>query len=381
VAELQRLQIAAGQSSHPVVVGKGALAELPALLGELGRPGRLRVIADEVVADLHGERLLAALRAGGQSAELLAISGRERDKNLTTVSRVYDWLVEAGTDRSDTVIAFGGGVIGDLAGFAAATYLRGVRLIHLPTTLLAMVDSSIGGKTGVDHPAGKNLVGAFYQPALVVADLELLATLPPREVSNGWAEVIKMGVIRSPELFERLEQEAGAMLALGPAAAWAIAHSIRLKGEVVAADERESDLRMILNYGHTIGHAIEAATGYERYLHGEAVAIGMTGAAELAHRLLGFPAQQRERQVQILRRYGLPIDCPTLSSAALRGPMGRDKKAVGARLRWVLPRSIGEVVVKDDVPEVLVERVLAELTGQRRINSDTGGPEPLLSNV
>lgn len=381
MAEVQCLQIQAGQSSYPVLVGAGALAELPDLLHQCGRPGRLRVIADQLVAGLHGEHLLETLRAGGYPAELLAISGRERDKNLATVSRVYDWLVEVGTDRSDTVLAFGGGVVGDLAGFAAATFLRGVRLVHLPTTLLAMVDSSIGGKTGVDHPAGKNLIGAFYQPALVVADLELLATLPPREVANGWSEVIKMGVIRSEELFTRLEREAVAMLALEPSAAWAIARAIALKGEVVAADERESDLRMVLNYGHTIGHAIEAATGYERYLHGEAVAIGMTGAAELAHRLLGFPAQQRERQLQLLRRYGLPTACPDLGSGELRGPMGRDKKAVGARLRWVLPPRIGQALVSDEVPEALVERVLDDLGGRPRTNSDTVGPEARRTSV
>ena len=365
MADLQRLEIDAGSSLYPVLVGPGAAAALPDLLREADLRSRVRVVADEIVAGLHGERLMALLRKAGLGADLLAISGRERDKNLATVSRVYDWLLDVGTDRSDVIVTFGGGVVGDLGGFVAATFLRGLRLVHLPTTLLAMVDSAIGGKTGVDHRAGKNLIGAFYQPRLVVADLDLLATLPPREISNGWAEVIKMGVIRSPELFERLEREAEAMLALGPEAAWAIARAIALKGEVVASDEREADLRMILNYGHTIGHAIEAATAYERYLHGEAVSIGMVGAGELAGRLLGFPAADRERQRTLLQRYGLPTSCPGLGPAAIRGPMSRDKKAVGARLRWVLPRQIGATVVSDAVPEALVDQVLESLTVER----------------
>lgn len=357
-----RLTIRAASGAYPVLVGRGVTALLPSLLEELHLRGRLRVVADERVIALQGRGAVQKLADGNRELALLEISGQERDKNLATVSRIYDWLVDVGTDRTDLIVALGGGVVGDMVGFAAATYLRGVRLIHIPTTLLAMVDSSIGGKTGVDHPRGKNLIGAFHQPSLVLADLDFLRTLPRRELVAGWAEVIKMGVIRSADLFERLELTAEALLELGPEAAGAIGHAIRLKGEVIAADEREADQRMILNYGHTIGHAIEAATEYERYLHGEAVAIGMEGAAMIAERLGLLAPETRARQTALLERFGLPLRCPGLTPAALWDPLRRDKKAVGSRLRWILPTTIGSVRILDNVPESLVEGVLQELS-------------------
>jgi 3-dehydroquinate synthase len=376
VAEAARLQIRAGSLSYPVLVGRGTLQQLPSLLEEAGLHGRLRIVADERVAGLYGTLLLACLAQIGRSAALLEVSGQERDKNLATVSRVYDWLIEVGSDRSDAILALGGGVVGDLVGFAAATYLRGVRLVQLPTTLLAMVDSSIGGKTGVDHAAGKNLIGAFHQPSLVVADLDFLASLPPRELSAGWAEVIKMGVARSPALFSSLEAAPDRMLALGPEAEPAIARSIELKAEVVAADERdahspnsdpvlspqrEQTSRMVLNYGHTIGHAIEVASGYGAFLHGEAVAIGMVGAAEIASRLGLLDQDSQARQSALLERFGLPTRCPSLSPDELWGPLMRDKKAVGDRLRWVLPSTIGRVEIVDSVPDSLVRHTLTWL--------------------
>ena len=365
MAELTRLEVRAGSASYPVLVGDGALESVGAMLEEVGVKRRLRIVVDHEVARLHRKGALRPLLECGRDAAVLEIPGRERDKHLGSVARVYDWLVEVGTDRSDAVVAVGGGVVGDLVGFAAATFMRGVRLIQVPTTLLAMVDSSIGGKTGVDHPGGKNLIGAFYQPRLVIADLRFLASLPRRELAGGWAEVIKMGVIRAPELFERLEADSEAMLELRGETAWAVARSIELKGEVVAADERESDLRMVLNYGHTIGHAIEAATGYERYLHGEAVAIGMRGAATLAAQLGLFDEAAVERQAAVLARFGLPDACPGIEVEALWRHMRRDKKAVGGGLRWVLPRAIGEVEVRDSVPEELVGSVLEELVQTR----------------
>ncbi len=354
MAEPARLQIRAGAASYPVVVGRGTLGQLPALLDEQGLSGRLRIVADERVARRHAGALLESLAAVGRPAALLPISGLERDKHLAAVSRVYDWLVEVGTDRSDVVLALGGGVVGDLAGFAAATFLRGLRLVHLPSTILAMVDSAIGGKTGVDHPSGKNLIGAFHQPSLVLADLDLLATLPRREQVAGWAEVIKMGMIRSPELFERLERGPDEMLELGPAAAW----SIELKGQLVSADEREASLRMVLNYGHTIGHAIEAATGFGRFLHGEAVAVGMIGAARIARRTGRLDPAAEARQAALLERFELPGSCPGVSVNDLWGPMRRDKKAVASRLRWVLPTGIGSVEITDSVPAMLVAETL-----------------------
>lgn len=370
MAETIRLQLRAGSASYPVVVGNGIVRQLPSLLDDLGLDGRLRVVADRDVARLHGDTLRASLGKRASSTEILEVSGRERDKNLKAVSRVWDWLLEVGTERSDLVAAFGGGVVGDLVGFAAAAYLRGVRLVHIPTTLLAIVDSSIGGKTGIDHRAGKNLIGAFHQPVLVLADLDFLSTLPRRELAAGWAEVIKMGVIRSAELFERLDARTDEMLSLGPEALWPIARSIALKGEIVEADEQETAppecdgraSRMLLNYGHTIGHAIEAASGYQRLLHGEAVAIGMAGAAEIAVQLgLLGPTEQR-RQFDLLQRFGLPTHCSGLSSGDVWTPLWHDKKASAGRLRWVLPTSIGAARIVDNVPEELVDKVLGALT-------------------
>jgi 3-dehydroquinate synthase len=374
-----RLEIRAGLSCYPVLVGRGTLEHLPAALDGLGLLGRLRIVADQRVADLHASGLLSRLRDAGRQAALLEISGRERDKNLTTLERVYDWLIDVGTDRSDVVVAFGGGVVGDLAGFAAATYLRGVRLVHLPTTLLAMVDSSIGGKTGVDHPAAKNLIGAFHQPSLVLADLDLLRTLPRRELAGGWAEVIKMGVVASPELFSRLEAAADETLSLRRDTAWAIASSIELKGQIVALDERETRQggRMVLNYGHTIGHAIEAATGYGRLLHGEAVAIGMAGAARIARRLGYLDTETEARQAALMSRFGLPSRCPGLSAEQLWAPLRRDKKAVGTRLRWVLPTAIGSVQVVESVPDSFVHETLEWLVAPsaeaESLDADTAG--------
>lgn len=373
MAETTRLELRTGSGSYSVVVGSGTIQRLPALLAELGLNGRLRIVADREVARLHGDTLRVSLGRLTGSTELLEVSGQERDKNLQAVARVWDWLLEVGTDQTDLVAAFGGGVVGDLVGFAAAAYLRGVRLVQLPTTLLAMVDSSIGGKTGVDHRAGKNLIGAFHQPGLVLADLDFLRTLPRREVAAGWAEVIKMGIIRSAELFERLEALPEEMLSLGPEAVWPIGRSIALKGEIVEVDEREvasgggegQVSRMLLNYGHTIGHAIEAATGYERLLHGEAVAIGMAGAAEIAVRLGLLDAASQRRQLDLLERFGLPTRCPGLGADDLWAPLRHDKKAAGGRLRWVLPTVIGEAQVVDAVPEEVVHKVLLELTEPR----------------
>jgi 3-dehydroquinate synthase len=367
MSEPVRLEIHAGSSSYPVVVGPGALEHLAGLLDKVGLTGRLRIVADERVAELHGAALQTCIRESGRDTALLEISGQERNKNLATVASVYDWLIEVGTDRSDAILAFGGGVVGDLVGFVAATYLRGVRLIHLPTTLLATVDSSIGGKTGVNHQAGKNLIGAFHQPSLVLADLNLIRTLPRRELAAGWAEVIKIGMVASSELFCRLEAAPDEMLSLGPGAAWAIARSIELKGLIVAIDERETGRaqRLVLNYGHTIGHAIEAASRYGGFLHGEAVAIGMVGAAEIARKMARLPGEAQARQAALLERFGLPDRCPGLTAAQLWAPLRHDKKAVGSRLRWVLPTAIGSAEIVDSVPDQLLQETIEWLVGPR----------------
>ncbi|MDP8925052.1 MAG: 3-dehydroquinate synthase, partial [Chloroflexota bacterium] len=273
------VQIRTGSSQYEAWVGAGLLERLPELLERAGLRGRSRVVADETVWRLHGGAIEAALRDAGRDVALYTLPGGEEHKTLADAERMYDWLIEAGTDRGDHVVAVGGGVIGDMGGFVAATFLRGIPVVQVPTTLLAQVDSSIGGKTGVDHRLGKNLIGAFHQPSLVVADTRFLRTLPEREYRSGWAEIVKMAVIMDADLFARLERRAETLLRFEDevALAHAVRRSIELKGEVVGADERESGLRVILNYGHTIGHAVEAATGYRRLLHGEAVAIGMAG--------------------------------------------------------------------------------------------------------
>jgi 3-dehydroquinate synthase len=280
-------------------------------------------------------------------------------KTMAGAEQAYDWLIQQGTERGDTVVALGGGVIGDLAGFVAATYLRGVPLVQVPTTLLAMVDSSIGGKVAINHRLGKNLIGAFHQPRLVLADVGFLSTLPTRELAAGWAEVVKMGLILDEELFAQLEADPAGLLTLRPQlTVAAIARSVELKARVVAEDERETGQRMLLNYGHTVGHAIEAATHYGRLLHGEAVAIGMRVAAEMSV-ALGMLAQvEAERQSALLDRLGLPHAVAGVQSADLWGPLRRDKKARQSRLRWVLLERLGHATVRDDVPVELVEAAL-----------------------
>ncbi len=334
----------------PLLSGPGALADLPAALSQTRFEGNLFVIADKLALQLHGARLQRVL---GETP-ILAISGEEEDKTLAAASRVWDWLIEQGAQRRDALVAFGGGVVCDLVGFAAASYLRGVGLINVPTTLLAQVDASVGGKTGINHPRGKNLIGAFYQPLCVVADTGLLATLSPRAFANGMAEVAKMAMILDAQLFSRLEDLAAD---LKPAAAEElapfVARSIELKADIVERDEREAGDRMLLNYGHTVGHALEAGAGYGTLLHGEAVAVGMQAAALIAQRMGMLPAEGAQRQAQLLTRLGLPLTWRAdVEEVVVR--LGVDKKRAGSKQRWVLADRVGAGRVRDDVPAELV---------------------------
>ncbi|HEV2236915.1 MAG TPA: 3-dehydroquinate synthase, partial [Ktedonobacterales bacterium] len=274
-------------------------------------------------------------------------------------------------ERGEAVIALGGGVVGDLAGYAAATYLRGLPLVQVPTSLLAQVDASIGGKVGIDHPRGKNLIGAFHQPRLVLADPATLLTLPPRARREGWAEVVKHGVALDADYFATLERDADILAALDPAATTtAIAASVQLKATVVERDEREgaAGARQLLNYGHTIAHALEAVTGYGAWLHGEAVAVGMTVAARIGARLGVTPPAVVRRQDALLARFGLPVRCPGVAAAALLRATLWDKKVRGGAVRWVLPTAIGAAIVRGDVPEEVVRDALLE------IGADAGAP-------
>ncbi|MDX1482493.1 MAG: 3-dehydroquinate synthase [Woeseiaceae bacterium] len=346
------LTVDLGERSYPIVIGSGLLGGGFDLAEYVPGPDCL-VVTNETVGPLYLERLAGCL--GGRSVGTVALPDGEQHKTLATMSKVIDRLVESGAGRDTTVIALGGGVVGDIAGFAAACYMRGVRFVQVPTTLLAQVDSSVGGKTGVNHPAGKNLVGAFHQPALVLADTDTLATLPVREYRAGLAEVIKYGAIADAAFFAWLEANLDALLDKDAAAiAHAVARSCELKAEVVAEDERESGRRAILNFGHTFGHAIERCQGYGDWLHGEAVAAGMLMAA----RLSGLAADEQERLEALVSRAGLPVAQPGIQPAELLAAMGHDKKVLDRALRFVLLEKLGSACVTADYDEALLAHVL-----------------------
>ncbi len=352
-----------GDRTVPLVVGPGALASLAPTLADAGFDGRLWVVADRVALGLHGD-LLARVLPG---VPVLEVPGEEPHKTLRQAELIWDWLLERGAQRRDAVMAFGGGVVCDLAGFAAACYLRGIGLVNAPTTLLAQVDASVGGKTAVNHPRGKNLIGAFHQPIAVIADTTLLGTLSRRAFANGLAEVAKIAMVADAGLFERLERQAGA-LEPGAAALLTpiVARAIELKVAVVGRDERERGERMLLNYGHTVGHALEAATSYSRLLHGEAVAVGMEAAACIAGAMGMLGAEDASRQRRLLETLGLPTRCAGPSVEDVVARIALDKKRAGGRQRWVLAERVGVARVRDDVPEPVVTAAVAGLLEPRR---------------
>lgn len=352
-----RLDVATPSRTYPVTIGDGILDRLPVLLDQAGTPARRFVVSNPLVWRLHGARFAAA----GLPEPILLPDG-ERFKQLQTLARVFDALIRANADRASTVITLGGGVIGDMAGFAAASYLRGLPLVHVPTTLLAQVDSAVGGKVGVNHALGKNLIGAFHQPHAVLIDLSVLTTLPRREFRAGLYEVIKYGMTSSPSLFDRVARERTAIFAKDPAVLMTIvSESCRIKADVVAADEREAGPRRILNFGHTVGHALEAVTKYRRYRHGEAVAYGMLVAAELAVHRGALTERDRTALADLIAALGplppiadIPVD-QTLEA------MKHDKKVVAGRLHFVLPTAIGATAIVDDVTEKELRRALGQV--------------------
>jgi 3-dehydroquinate synthase len=317
------------------------------------------IVTDTAVARLYLAKLRRGLRERNL-AECILPAG-EQHKTLQTASWVFDALVGKKLNRDATVLALGGGVVGDIAGFVAACYQRGVGYVQIPTTLLAQVDSSIGGKTGVNHAGGKNLIGAFYQPLAVLADTDTLATLPPRELRAGMAEVIKYGCVWDPLLFDWLDLNIGKLLARDvDALTYAIARSCEIKATVVGRDEREQGLRAILNFGHTFGHAIEAATAYETYLHGEAVALGMLIAADLSHRLGLIDAPAKERLHNVVERTGLPIEAPKIGAARALELMQMDKKVLSGTLRLVLLEKIGRAIIVGNYAQSALKATLSE---------------------
>jgi len=352
------------QGSYPVIVGRDVVDGLGLQLQKTGQQGRAFLVADEVLFPNPVRRAQEALERGGYETHVLALEIGESNKNLATLEVVCSWLADRRAERGDVVVAMGGGVAGDLVGFVAATWLRGVSVVQVPTSLTAMVDSSIGGKTGVNLPQGKNLLGAFHQPKLVLQDIGHLATLPPREMAAGWAEAVKHGLILDADLLDTFERLAPQMIALeGDAPVEAIRRSVAIKGEIVSADEFETgDRRVLLNYGHTIGHAIEAVSGYGRYLHGEAVAIGMMAAANIAARLGMIDVELVERQRRVLESYNLPTTAKDLDAEAIINATKIDKKSRGGTIRWVLLEGPGQATTRRDVPdEVVLDAVRAVL--------------------
>jgi 3-dehydroquinate synthase len=353
-----RIHIEAGSIDEVGVLARAALGE---------KPRRAVVITNKRLDALYGERVRRALVRAGFTAHQFLIGDGERFKTLSSAASILTFLIELGLERSDAIVALGGGVAGDLAGFAASVYLRGIRLVQVPTTLLAQIDSSVGGKTGVNHRLGKNLVGSFYQPSLVIIDPQTLSSLPPREMRSGLFEALKYGVIADARLFHRIARETDLLKQLDQdALAHLIARCCSIKASVVSSDEREAGLRRTLNFGHTIGHALEAVTNYRRFLHGEAVGHGMRAAARIAERLDLLSPSDRQAIDDAVKRIGNLPAADTLALDAIISAMHRDKKTEAGRTSFVLPVEIGRVVIKSDVPPRVVRSALKDAFTSRQ---------------
>jgi len=359
---MQTLEVGLAERSYPIHIGTGLLANAGLLAKHIPNK-RAAIVTNTTVAPLYLEALQQTLRSIGVSSVSVILPDGEVYKTGETLNMIYDALLTQRCERSTPLIALGGGVIGDMTGFAAASYLRGVPFIQIPTTLLAQVDSSVGGKTGINHPLGKNMIGAFYQPRLVLADISTLATLPDNELSAGLAEVIKYGLIRDLPFLEWLEQNMERLLARDiDALQYAVLRSCRNKAEVVAADERESGERALLNLGHTFGHAIESGMGYGVWLHGEGVAAGTIMAADLSYRLGWISAQEVARIRKLFERAKLPVVAPDLGVEKYLDYMGLDKKVEGGKLRFVLLKQIGQAVIESNVPAEQLQQTLLACT-------------------
>ncbi len=358
---MERITVTLGERSYPITIAAGLFNE-PASFLPLKSGDQVMLVTNETLAPLYLDKIRSVLEQAGVNVDSVILPDGEKYKSLTVLDTVFTALLQKPHGRDTTLVALGGGVIGDLTGFAAASYQRGVRFIQVPTTLLSQVDSSVGGKTAVNHPLGKNMIGAFYQPASVVVDLDCLKTLPARELASGLAEVIKYGIILDGEFFTWLEDNLDALLRLESSAmAYCIRRCCELKAEVVAADERETGLRALLNLGHTFGHAIEAEMGYGNWLHGEAVAAGMVMAARTSERLGQFSAADTQRIITLLQRAGLPVHGPREMSAQAYLPhMLRDKKVLAGEMRLVLPLAIGKSEVRGGVPHEIVLSAIAD---------------------
>jgi 3-dehydroquinate synthase len=357
---MRAFRVELGPASHDVYAGAGVLDDLGRLALDAGlKPGRAAIVTDSTVGPLYGERAAAALRSAGFTPTTIAFAAGEASKSLKVLGQVYDAMTQAELDRSSTVFALGGGVVGDLAGFAAASYLRGIAIVQVPTTMVAQVDSALGGKTGINHRLAKNLIGAFHQPRLVVADVATLATLPEREFHEGLAEVIKYGAIMDAPMLGDLERDLDEILTRkGGALEAVVARSLEHKAAIVSADEREDGLRKILNFGHTVGHAIEASAGYGSYLHGEAVAIGTVAALQLSVNYAGLSADEASRIKRLLNRAGLPTEMSSLwNGAEFVRALRLDKKRRGDFVEFVLLDRLGHAFTQ----KLQFEQIVASL--------------------
>ena len=362
---MKSIRVNLPQQAYDITIAADGLNQLGQLIANLNLGKKVMVVSNPIIFQHYGEQAIASLQAAGFAVFSLTLPEGEQHKTLATVETIYNAALEHRLERSSTLVALGGGVIGDMTGFAAATWLRGINFVQVPTTLLAMVDAAIGGKTGVNHPQGKNLIGAFHQPRLVLIDPQVLQTLPEREFRAGMAEVIKYGVIWDADLFAQMEQsdrlrtlseiEAGLLEEI-------LSRSCQAKADVVSKDEKEAGLRAILNYGHTIGHAVESLTGYRLVNHGEAVAIGMVAAGQLAANLQLWNDLAPERQLNLIQKTGLPTQLPAqVDIAAILDALQTDKKVKAGRVRFVLPTQIGAATVTDKVPTAEIEQVLQQM--------------------
>jgi len=362
----EKLIVGLGERSYPIRIGEGILAEIGTELLTISFPKKIAVITNPVVGRLYAGMVLDALRAAGFSPVIIEIPDGEEFKTLATVSTVYDALMSAGFDRGCGLLALGGGVVGDLAGFVAASFLRGIPFVQIPTTLLAQVDSSVGGKTGVNHPLGKNLIGAFYQPRLVMIDVATLTTLSPRDYHAGFAEVVKYGVICDQLFFAELAENAGKLCNHEPAAlVRVIKRSCQIKADIVERDEREDGVRAILNYGHTFGHAIENLAGYGEFRHGEAVSIGMVVAAHISAKLNLCTPREVDAIRNLLLAFNLPVVAPEYPGALLLEAIGRDKKVHTGLLSMILNRGIGDYEIRTvSDPGALFSEIISTVTSE-----------------
>ncbi|HIE41659.1 MAG TPA: 3-dehydroquinate synthase [Nitrospinaceae bacterium] len=356
---MQRLAIDLDERSYEILIGLDLRKQVGEFLKAVFRPSRVVIITHPSINSIYGEEVIANCLDQGWTTDIIEVPEGEVSKSLGQVEKLYDRLLELNCDRKSVLIALGGGVIGDLVGFVAATYQRGITFIQVPTTLLSQVDSSVGGKTGVNHPKGKNMIGAFYQPRLVVTDLQTLKTLPIKEYRAGLAEIVKYGVISDASFFEFLEKNYKDILNLNyDCLSYIIENSCAIKAKVVEKDERETHHRMILNFGHTLGHAIESLTGYSRFIHGEAVAIGMVRAAELSHSMGKCSKEVPRRLEALLKNLGLPVEMPELDPTAVIESLYHDKKTMDNKIKFILVKEIGSIEIVEQVPESEILKII-----------------------